>query len=75
MTDGYASALVLEAERSRIERAIAKLAQGIDDPIHIAELRELSERRTRAVADLARLRALLELLRGRVDEQRSTVST
>jgi hypothetical protein len=73
LTDGYAKALALEAERSRTERAIAELARGIDDPIRIAELRELSERRARTDADLARLRALLELLRQRVAERRAVV--
>jgi hypothetical protein len=75
LTDGYARALVLEAERSRTERAIAELAHGIDDPIRINELRELSERRASADADLTRLRALLELLRQRVAELRAAVSS
>jgi hypothetical protein len=75
LTDGYARALVLEAERTRVERAIAELANGIDDPIRIAELRELSEQRTRAGSDLDRLRALLELLRQRVAERRAAVSS
>jgi hypothetical protein len=75
LTDGYARALALEAERTRAERAIAELAHGIDDPIRIAELRELSELRAGADADLARLRALLELLRQRVAERRAAVSS
>jgi hypothetical protein len=75
LTDGYARALLLEAERSRVERAIADLALGIDDPIRIAELRELSERRTRTDADLTRLRALLELLRQHVAERRTVASS
>jgi hypothetical protein len=75
LTDGYARALGLEAERTRIERAIAELANGIDDPVRLAELRDLSERRTQADGDLARLRALLELLRQRVAERRAAVSS
>jgi hypothetical protein len=75
LTDGYARALVLEAERTRAERAIAELAHGIDDPIRITELRELSECRTSADADLVRLRALLELLRQRLAERRAAVSS
>ena len=75
LTDGYARALVLEAERTRVERAIAELAHGIDDPIRIAELRDLSEQRTRADAELDRLRALLELLRQRVANRRAAVSS
>jgi hypothetical protein len=75
LTDGYARALGLEAERTRIERAIAELAHRIDDPVRLSELRELSERRTQTDADLARLRALLELLRQRVAERRAAASS
>jgi hypothetical protein len=74
LTDGYARALALEADQGRAERSIAELAKRIDDPVRLVELRDLSERRTRAEADLKRLRALLELLRQRVAEQRSAVS-
>ena len=73
LTDGYARALALEAERTRVEREIGELARGIDDPVRIGELRDLAERRTRADADLARLRALLELLRQRVAARRAVV--
>lgn len=74
LTDGYAQALALEAERARIERAIADLARAIDDPVRINELRELSERRTRTDADVTRLRALLELLHRRVATRRGAAS-
>lgn len=74
LTDGYARALALEGERTRIEHEIAELARGIDDPVRIGELRDLSERRTRADADLERLRALLELLRQRVAARRAVSS-
>ena len=53
---------MLEAERTRVEREIGELAHGIEDPVRIGELRELSERRAQAETDLARLRALLEAL-------------
>ena len=75
LTDGYARALALEAERTRVEREIGELARGIDDPVRIGELRDLAERRTRADADLARLRALLELLRQRVAARRAVLSS
>src|SRR3712207_5252692 len=71
LTDGYARALALEAERTRVERAIGELAHRIEDPVRLGELRALAERRTRAEEELARLRALLELLRERVAERRS----
>jgi hypothetical protein len=73
LTDGYARALGLETDRTRVERAIGELAHRIDDPVRLSELRELSERRTQTDADLARLRALLELLRQRVAERRAAV--
>jgi hypothetical protein len=75
LTDGYARALVLEAERTQVERAIADLANGIDDPIRLGELRDLAEQRARLDADLDRLRALLELLRRRVAERRAAVNS
>jgi hypothetical protein len=75
LTDGYARALVLEAERTRLEREIADLARGIDDPVRIGELRDLSEQRARVDGDLARLRALLELLRRRLSERRAAASS
>jgi len=71
LTDGYAEALELEAARARAERKIGELAAGAHDPVSLHELRERSDERTAAEADLQRLRALLELLRRRVDERRA----
>ncbi|HEY7196206.1 MAG TPA: hypothetical protein VH306_03390 [Gaiellaceae bacterium] len=71
LTDGYARALELEAERTRVEREIGELASRIEDPLHLDDLRALSERRTQTDEELERLRALLELLRRQVAEQRA----
>lgn len=75
LTDGYARALSLEGESRRIAKEIGDLAREIDDPIQLVELRDLSERRTGAEADLERLRALLELLRRRVEARRRVAPT
>jgi bacterioferritin (cytochrome b1) len=75
LTDGYARALALEGDRARAERQIADLAGRVDDPVSMNELRALADRRTEADADLQRLRALLELLRQRVEEHRAIVSS
>ena len=67
LTDGYAHALQLEAERWRIERRIAELVAGLpaqsdqQDP----ELVVLSEQLTSANENIEALRALLESLRER----------
>ena len=42
LTDGYAHALALEAERSRLERQIAQVAQGIEDGDTAENARELA---------------------------------
>jgi ABC-type phosphate transport system auxiliary subunit len=65
LTDGYAEALSLEAERSRIERRLGEVVKDAGEvSAHsvAAELSELSERLERADTELARLRALLHNL-------------
>jgi hypothetical protein len=62
LTDGYAEALVLEAERSRIERrlgAVVKDAGEVSAHSVAAELADLSKRLEAADGELARLRTLL----------------
>jgi predicted nucleic acid-binding Zn-ribbon protein len=66
LTDGYAQALELEAERSRLERQIARVTQGIEDGDTAENARELASlnRRLDGVAStLAKLRARLADLR------------
>jgi ABC-type phosphate transport system auxiliary subunit len=68
LTDGYAEALALEAERLRIERRLGEVARDAGDvSAHsvVAELAELSERLDSADGEIARLRALLRSLQAR----------
>ncbi len=66
LTDGYAQALELEAERSRLERKIAQVTQGIEhgDPAENArELASLTRRLDGNADALSKLRAVLAELR------------
>jgi hypothetical protein len=68
LTDGYAAALELEAERSRIERRLGQVARDAGEvSAHsvAAELAELSDRLETADGELARLRSLLGKLQAR----------
>ncbi len=67
LTDGYAQALSLEAERLRLERKIGKVASQVSDAdARTDELSELSLRLSRASGDLKHLRGLLAAARRRV---------
>ena len=73
LTDGYAQALALEAERLRLERRLGEVAREADggDPSRLsAELTLLASRLTRADGELAKLRALLGSLVERTRMQR-----
>ena len=78
LTDGYAQALQLEAERSRIERRIGEVIAGLGGDRashrHEPELVELSEKLMLANADIASLRTLLTSLRDRRSELRSAAA-
>ena len=65
LTDGYAVALALEGESSRIQRAIADLAVRIESGEQTLEMRELGDRLAAASEDLAVLRRSLATLRRR----------
>ncbi|MFZ0343095.1 MAG: hypothetical protein WAL31_12275 [Gaiellaceae bacterium] len=68
LTDGYAEALVLEAERSRIERRLGEVVRDAGEvSAHsvATELAELSERLDKADDKLVRLRSLLLDLQAR----------
>jgi len=65
LTDGYAEALALDAERSRIERRLGEVAKDAGEvSAHsvAAELAELSERLETTDEELTRLRTLLHSL-------------
>jgi hypothetical protein len=71
LTDGYARALELEAERLRLERRIGELAHRLDGPEQAGELRELAQRLRGADDDLASLREVLVPLQRRVEAVRA----
>ena len=62
LTDGYAAALALEAERWRIERRLGEVARDADAAEDVRELARLSERLETADGELAGLRSLLRKL-------------
>jgi hypothetical protein len=64
LTEGYAQALALEAERWRLERRIGEVAREGGNDVG-AELRSLGSRLTRADGELAKLRTLLGSLHER----------
>jgi hypothetical protein len=74
LTAGYAAALALEAERMRTERKIAYAAAQLGDGEghgKAEEIARLARRLNSADKDLARLRTLLEALRGRASAARA----
>jgi chromosome segregation ATPase len=75
LTEGYAQALALEAERWRLERSLGDVAREAHDrdASEVAtRLAALSERITSANRELARLRALLARLHDRARALRGT---
>jgi uncharacterized membrane protein YccC len=74
LTDGYAHALSLEAEKWRIERRIQEVAHdlnGGDTSTKARELTSLAERLDGNVGDLTKLRTLLADLRRHAQAVRS----
>jgi hypothetical protein len=67
LTDGYAAALALEAERWRLHRQIGEAAAGLEDADaeRVRELSGLARRLEKTDGDLARLRDRLAALRTR----------
>jgi predicted nucleic acid-binding Zn-ribbon protein len=73
LTDGYAQALSLEAEKWRLEKRISEVAQGLqrgDTAKKARELAALTKRVDGNVGDLARLRSQLADLRRHLDAVR-----
>jgi hypothetical protein len=74
LTDGYAYALALEAERWRLERRMSDLAGELHEGNHELKAKELacvSSRLARNASLLASLRGTLSQLRVRATEVRS----
>lgn len=68
LTDGYAHALTLEVERSRLQKRLAELTRSLqrdDAAARTGELRALARRLEGVAGELARLRARLAELRRR----------
>jgi hypothetical protein len=65
LTDGYAAALALEAERWRIEQQLGEVARDAGDAADVREFARLSERLETADGELAGLRSLLRRLQAR----------
>jgi hypothetical protein len=73
LTDGYAHALSLEAEKWRLEKRIKEVAQSLqrgDTAQKAREIATLAEQVERSVGDLIALRSLLSGLRRHADEVR-----
>jgi hypothetical protein len=69
LTDGYAGALALEAERVRLERRFAELTRALADnqgSEGLPELRSLRHDISRTDDELSRLRSVLALVRERL---------
>jgi len=64
LTQGYAEALALEAERLRIERRLGEVARSATGD-HTAELRSLGSRLRVADGEIVRLRTILGTLNDR----------
>jgi len=77
LTDGYAHALSLEAERLRLERRMSELAGELHDGNREQKAKELvqvSRRISRAGAEIDRLRDTLSQLRERATAVRASAA-
>jgi hypothetical protein len=73
LTEGYAQALALDAERWRLERRLGEVArsvEGSDGSRFVDELATLARRLTSADGELTRLRSLLGSLHERTRSAR-----
>jgi ABC-type phosphate transport system auxiliary subunit len=77
LTDGYAHALSLEAERLRLERRMSELAGQLHDGNREQKAKELvqvSRRISRAGGEIERLRGTLSQLRARATAVRAATA-
>ena len=73
LTQGYAQALQLEAERLRLERRIGEVARATDAD-QAAEIRRLGTKLTSADGELQRLRSVLDTLADRARALRAAAT-
>jgi hypothetical protein len=76
LTTGYARAMALEAEQTRLQRRIAEVVVGLadeDDELPDPALKRLAQELKAADAELGELRQLLGSLRRRADATRAAV--
>ncbi|HEV2590869.1 MAG TPA: hypothetical protein VGU02_03150 [Gaiellaceae bacterium] len=66
LTDGYAHALSLETERSRLEKQLNQIVLGGNTAAHAHELTALAKRLDGNAGQLSRLREVLAQLKRRV---------
>jgi hypothetical protein len=66
LTDGYAHALSLETERTRLEKQVNAVMQRGNSAAKAQELTQLAERLEGTAGELSRLRDVLAQLRRRV---------
>jgi hypothetical protein len=71
LTEGYARALALEAERSRLERRIGQVAAELGEGDSNHEISSLARRLSDADGEISRLRAMLVSLPARANEVRA----
>ena len=71
LTDGYARALALEAERNRLQSRVGEIAAALGDSQRTDELAELARRLSATDGALQALRDLLVELRTRARELRA----
>jgi hypothetical protein len=70
LTEGYAKALAMEAERLRLQRRLGEVARAATGD-EADELRSLGSRLTRTDGEIAHLRALLGTLHARARSMRA----
>jgi hypothetical protein len=72
LTEGYAHALALEAERMRLHRRLGEAASNVQDAGSdgVDEISTLAKRLAEADAELGRLRERLQALRSRAQDLR-----
>jgi hypothetical protein len=78
LTEGYARALALEAERWRLERRLGEVARAVEGPdisSFAEELTALAKRLTHADGELTQLRTKLGSLRDRAHTMRVAART